>query len=325
MLFSRNGRHVTPKTPRELPFDEIWLVDFEFISQPGERPDVVCLAARELRSRQTIALRRDELGPQPPYRTDNKVVFVCFVANAEVACHLSLNWLIPEKIIDLSPAFRNIVNGRLVPEGKGLLGALRYYDLDTISPKQKDAMRDRILRGWPFTEEEWVQILAYCISDVDALERLLPCIVAEPEFDLGVALYHGESVAISALMEHRGVPVDMLRFRQLVDNRTWGAVRDSMVPMIDAQYGVYVQSKSGEWSFNMEFFEACLEREGITDWPRLASGKLNMRRKTFDAMSKVYQQLEALRQLRYTRDKMRRVFFSLLMTQSGHQRAPTIS
>ena len=158
------------------------------------------------------------------------------MGNAEVACHLSLNWPAPENIIDLSPAFRNIVNGRSVPEGKGLLGALRYYDLDTISPKQKDVMRDRIIRGWPFTDEEWVQILAYCVSDIDALERLLPYILAEPEFDLGIALYHGEFVATSALMEHRGVPVDMVVFRQLADKRIWSAVRDAMVPMIDAQY-----------------------------------------------------------------------------------------
>ena len=37
-----------------LPFEEVWLHDFEFVSKPGERPDVVCLAARELRSGQTL-------------------------------------------------------------------------------------------------------------------------------------------------------------------------------------------------------------------------------------------------------------------------------
>src|SRR5215469_14792224 len=101
MLFSRNGQRVTPTTLSKLPFEEIWLHDFEFVPRPGERPDVVCLAARELRSRQTIALRRHELGPRPPYRTDSGVVFVSFVANAEVACHLSLNWPVPKNIIDL--------------------------------------------------------------------------------------------------------------------------------------------------------------------------------------------------------------------------------
>jgi hypothetical protein len=141
-------------TPIELPFEEIWLHDFEFIPKPGEPPDVVCLAARELRSGQTLRLRRDELGPQSPYRTDESALFVSFAANAECACHLALGWPLPAKILDLSPAFRNITNGRVTPEGKGLVGALRYYGLDTLGAKHKDEMRARIMQGWPFTPEE---------------------------------------------------------------------------------------------------------------------------------------------------------------------------
>jgi hypothetical protein len=61
-------------------FAEIWCHDFEFIAPPGERPDVVSLAAIELRSGRTIRLWRDQLGEQPPYHTDDKVLFVNFVA-----------------------------------------------------------------------------------------------------------------------------------------------------------------------------------------------------------------------------------------------------
>ena len=39
-----------------------------------------------------------------------------------------------------------------------------------------------------------------------------------------------------------------------------------MVPMIDAEYGVYVNGPDGEWHFNLEAFGKYLEREGIT-WP----------------------------------------------------------
>jgi DNA polymerase I len=287
-------------------FDEVWLHDFEFITQPGERPDIVCLAAYELRSGRTLRLWRDQLGPQPPYRTDSGVLHVSFVANAECACHLALGWSLPARVLDLSPAFRNLTNGRSTPEGKGLLGALRYYGIDTIGAKRKDAMRDRIMRGWPFTPEEQQQILKYCGSDVDALQRLLPKILLEPEFDLGVALYHGEFAAVSALMEHRGIPIDMEVFSQLADNATWRAVRDAMVPAIDARYGVYVRNAAGDWTFNMERFAAYLAREGIS-WPLLDSGKLNMKRKTFEEMSKGWSQLEELRQLRHARDKMRKV------------------
>jgi DNA polymerase-1 len=165
---------------------EIWLHDFEFVARPGEHPDVVCLVAHELRSGRTLRLWRDkhhgpvnELGEQPPYRTDSGVLFVNFVANAECACHLSLGWPLPKNILDLSPLFRNLVNGRTSPEGKGLIGALRYYGLSNIGQKKKDAMRDRILRGWPFTPEEREAILAYCAEDITALQLLLPRMLQE--------------------------------------------------------------------------------------------------------------------------------------------------
>src|SRR5262249_15784852 len=90
------------------------------------------------------------------------------------------------------------------------------------------------------------------------------------------------------------------------DKHTWRILRDDMVPAIDAQYGCYVKAKNGDWSFSQENFEAYLIRQGI-DWPRLESGKLNLRRKTFENMSKGWPQLEELRQLRHTRDKMRKI------------------
>jgi DNA polymerase-1 len=291
-------------TPINLPFEEIWLWDFEFVSQPGEHPDVVCLAAHELRSGRTLRLWRDELGERPPFRTDDDVLFVSFVANAECACHLALGWPVPANVLDLSPAFRNLTNGRFTPEGKGLIGALRYFGLDAIGSKQKDAMQKRVMQGWPFTPEEREKILLYCYSDVDALVRLLPKIL--PEINLDVALYHGEFAAVSALMEHYGVPIDMNIYPQLADKDTWSAVRDAMVPAIDAKYGVYVRNAAGEWSFNLELFGAYCVREGI-DWPLLESGQLSMKRKTFEDMSKGQPQLEDLRQLRHTRDKMRKI------------------
>jgi DNA polymerase-1 len=291
-------------TPSDLPFEQVWFVDFEFIAKPGERPDVVCLCAQELRSGQTIRLWRDQLGPVPPYRIDAGALFVCFVANAECCCHLSLGWPLPAKVLDLSPLFRCAVNGRTAPEGKGLLAALAYYGIGSIGRKRKDDMRGRILQGWPFTAQEREQILEYCASDISALAALLPKLLPEVEIDL--ALHWGEFVAVSALMEHRGVPIDMEIFSQLQDARAWAFVRDAMVPAIDAQYGVYVKGKDGEWHFSVERFEAYCIRRGI-DWPRLETGKLNLRRKTFESMCKAWPELEDLRQLRYARDKMRRI------------------
>jgi hypothetical protein len=301
-------------------YDEVWLHDFEFVSEPGERPDVVCLVAHELRSGRTLRLWRDELFyGVAPYRTDKRVLFVNYVANAECGCHLALGLPLPANILDLSPAFRNMTNGRTTPEGKGLLGALRYFGHDTIEQKKKDAMRDRIMRGWPFTDEEKVQILDYCEGDVADLLRLLPNILSDPDFDLDVALYHGEFAAVSAAMEHNGVPIDMEIFPHLADKDTWRRIRDDMVPVIDARYGVYVRDSAGDWVFTMERFTAYLKREGLLDsWPLLETGKLNMKNKTFETMSKGAPQLEELRQLRHARNKMRKV--KLAVGRDGRNR-----
>ena len=285
-------------------FDQIIFADFEFVARPGERPDVVCLAWHELPAGKTHRLWRNELGDTPPYRIDDRVLFVCFVANAELGCHLARGWPLPAHVLDLSPEFRGYTNGRLTPEGKGLLGALAYFDIPSISSKQKDGLRRRIMKGWPFTAEEREEILAYCASDVDVLPRLLDKLA--PSIDLDVALYRGEFVAASAVMEFHGVPNDMSIFPRLADKRAWRYVRDAMVPAIDAAYGVYIKDKAGDWHFRMERFQQYLDREGIV-WPLTDKGKLSTKRKTFENMTKGHPQLEALRQLRHARDKMRQI------------------
>jgi hypothetical protein len=108
------------------------------------------------------------------------------------------------------------------------------------------------------------------------------------------------------------VPVDVEIFQQLADKDTWRHVRDEMVPVLDAKYGVYIHNAAGDWTFNMALFTGCLERMGILpSWPRLETGKLNMKRKIFESMTKAYPELEDLRQLRYTRDKLRKIMLAV--------------
>jgi hypothetical protein len=238
-------------------FDEIVFADFEFIATPGERPDVVCLAWREASTGRTQCLWRDELGGVPPYRIDDKTLYVCFVGNAELGCHLALNWPLPKHVLDLNPVFRCITNGCTVPQGRGLLGAMAYYGLDAIDSKVKDDIRNRIIKGWPFTPDERKKILQYGASDVDAMVALLPKML--PDINLDIALHWGEFVGVLAKMEHRGVPIDLEVFQQLADKRAWKFVRDAMVPEIDSQYGVYVKDTRGEWHFNLEKFAQYLD------------------------------------------------------------------
>ena len=156
-----------------LSFAEIWCVDYEFWSAPGERPAPVCLVAWELRGGRKIKLWQDKFGAAPPYPTGPHALFVAYYASAEIGCHLALDWPVPERVLDLFTEFRNQTNGLPTIAGSGLLGALAYNGLGGIGATEKDAMRDLILRGGPWSETERAAILDYCESDVAALARLL--------------------------------------------------------------------------------------------------------------------------------------------------------
>ena len=80
------------------------------------------------------------------------------------------------------------------------------------------------------------------------------------------------------------MPIDMEIFSELADKTTWREMRDSMVPLVDV-HGIYVHDKNG-WHWNQARFEQWLTSEEI-GWPRKEdTGKLDMRRKTFESMAK---------------------------------------
>ena len=87
-----------------------------------------------------------------------------------------------------------------------MLAAMAYHGLDSIGAIEKDAMRERILRGSPWSDAEKVAILDYCESDVVALARLVPAML--PKIDLPQALLRGRYMAAAAAMEHNGIPID---------------------------------------------------------------------------------------------------------------------
>ena len=88
----------------DLPFREVWAVDFEFSAPDGERPKPICLVARELKTGRTIRQWENEFGPLPPYPTSPDSLFVAFYASAEFGCHLALNWPMPERLLTCSPS-----------------------------------------------------------------------------------------------------------------------------------------------------------------------------------------------------------------------------
>ena len=137
-----------------LPYAELWCLDFEFIAKPGERPDVVCLVARELRNGREIRQWRDEMTAAPPYDVGEGSLFITYNAIAEVSCHLALGWPMPRRVPDLYAEFKNHTNGIVPSRATGLVSPLNYFGLPSISAAEKTAMRDLVLRGRPWTAEE---------------------------------------------------------------------------------------------------------------------------------------------------------------------------
>jgi hypothetical protein len=233
------------------PYREIWAADFEFEAGSGERPDPVCVCARELRSGCEIRLWRGQFGASPPYPTDANSLFVAHYASAELGCHLALGWPMPERILDLFAEFRCNTNGLTVPAGNGLIGALTAFGLDTMGATEKKELQEAIGNGtWPgrYTPEE---LLDYCMGDVDALARLLS--VMAPRIDLPRALLRGRYMAAAARMEYAGVPIDVPMLAKL--RQHWAQIQDRLIERIDADYGVF----EGR-TFKLDRFEAWLAR-----------------------------------------------------------------
>jgi len=277
------------------PYREIWLADFEFLAEAGERPAPVCLCARELRSGREVRLWRDQLGPKPPYPTNADSLFVAYYASAELGCHLALGWPMPQRILDLFTEFRCGTNGLAVPAGNGLIGALTAFGLDTIGTTEKDEMRALILRGGPWSDDERADILNYCAGDIDALARLLPAMAQR--IDLPRALLRGRYMAAAASMEYAGTPIDAPMLDRL--RRHWTAIQDRLIAQIDLDYGVF----EGR-TFKLDRFEAWLTRAGIP-WPRLDSNRLDLSDDTFRQMARVYPAVAPLRELRSSLAELR--------------------
>lgn len=153
-------------------------VDFEYRPVDGKEGNplqVVCAAMLNIESGQKQTWWQDELASltESPFPTDSGVLLVAYNASAEMACFAALGWPKPQYVLDLYAEFRNITNGKKLPAGNGLLGALTYFGATPSGSVQKGQMRDLILAGGPWSEEQKQTILDYCVSDVLALKTLL--------------------------------------------------------------------------------------------------------------------------------------------------------
>lgn len=275
-------------------YGQVWLVDFEFQQLDGERPIPVCMVGRDFKSGQLLRLWQDELD-EAPFACDHNSLFIAYYSSAEWGCHLALGWPLPSRILDLYAEFKCLTSGKTTPCGSGLLGALSYFGLDGITSVEKDAMRNLVMRGGPWSDDERRAILDYCQTDVEALARLLP--VMMPHIDLPRALLRGRYMAAAARMESVGVPIDLAALSKIRGN--WGTIQEQLIANIDQDYGVY----EGR-AFKHDRWERWVDQRSIP-WPRLPSGKLALDDDTFREMARTFPQVSPIRELRTSLSQMR--------------------
>jgi hypothetical protein len=217
-----------------VPFRRIWCIDFEFQAGGGARPHPVCMVAREVVTNQVVRLWQDELRSltRAPFDLGSDVVVVAYMAAAEIGCFLELGWHLPEKILDLFVEHRTETNGRFLPMGNGMLGALALRGRPHIDVGHKEAMRSLILDRTTWNLAERKAILDYCESDVDGLVALLETMATLVDWPR--ALLRGRYMSSVARMERNGVPVDRALYRTFVEQ--WPKIRSRLIEEVDRDY-----------------------------------------------------------------------------------------
>ena len=279
-------------------FAEVWLVDFEFVATPGNLPIPICMVAIEYWTRNKIVLWAEELTSmeRAPFDVGPNTLVVAYYASADLGVFVSLGWDLPLHVLDLFAEFRVLTNGKPVVSGNGLVGALTHFGIDCMAAAEKDANRNLILRGGPFSAEERARIIEYCAADVNGLVSLIGAMVG----GLGpLSLLRGRYMKAVACMERRGIPIDMKMYGRLREK--WPRIVDKLVLDVDKEFGVY----DGH-SFRQQRFAEYLHRYKI-QWPALESGALALDEETFKDMARLYARLRPLQELRAILGQMRAI------------------
>jgi hypothetical protein len=278
----------------------IYLVDFEFHparNREGNPPVPVCMVVREWPSGATRRYWQADLQQMStaPFPTSNAALCVAYFASAEMDCFRVLGWDLPVNVLDLFAEFRCQTNGLHLAHGSGLIGALMHYGLPSIGGEQKGTMRDLILTGGPWSPAEELAILDYCETDVVALDNLLTAM--QDQIDWPRALLRGRYMKAVSRIQMNGVSLDVAVLEIL--KVRWDEIQDQLIAAIDNDYGVY----DGR-TFKGSRWEEYLVANDIP-WPRLESGRLDMRDDTFREMARAYVEVAPIRELRSTLSEMR--------------------
>jgi DNA polymerase I len=275
-------------------FAPIVVCDFEYEIAPGDLPNALCMVAyaldENLRHVHTIRLWRGEFGLKPPFDVGPDSLFVAYSAWAEMTCFKILGWKFPVHIFDQHTAYLAASN-MLLPHSpdevrkkprKRLPDACRAYGIEGWERIDKDTIAKVIGDGtWRehFSPQE---VLDYCEEDVRMSVKLLRAQLRAGADVPRVLHWSDYSAKAIALIQARGMPIDMALWNLVQENKAAviGEFLRQFDPSFGSEYPIY--TPDGEWSYQR--FERWLIRTGVTAWPRLDSGRLNIDSDAFRLM-----------------------------------------
>jgi hypothetical protein len=275
--------------------------DFEYRGADGDNPEVVCYVARNLTTGEYARWWADEIHRRkaPPFPQTADFLYLSYMGTAEQRCRHALGWEAPVHFIDMHGEFCNAVNGLKESDDKsnplkaGLIDAAKYLGIPAMESSRKAAMRERILRGPPWSSADVAKILDYCQEDVDVQAQLW--VAMQPWFSdpkwCAQALLRGRYIENLSYVEDWGVPlnVDLLDAIKVCIPE----IKESLFAKLDPGFNVF----DDQGSLRQALFEAMLKRHGY-EWPRHRDGRLDLRDSTFKDMIFRYPTLNLVRDIR---------------------------
>jgi DNA polymerase family A len=257
----------------------VLVVDAEFISRPGERPDPVCICWREVLGGSEGTLWLYGQRPSgPPFPTGAGTLLVAYSARAELSVFSVLGWPMPANVLDLHVEHLRLTNGART-ETCRLLSLRRQLGLPAPAVEEKEEMIALVLRGGPYSKAEQKAILEYCLADARMLERPLLLLASKPELSgsqLRAAIeLRGEFMKSATWMEFYGLPIDTELYGYLRDGG--GGLWSKFVSELDT-LRLYADGH-----FRHERLEAWV-KNSRADWPRTRCGRLATDEDTWSAM-----------------------------------------
>jgi DNA polymerase I len=293
-------------------FRTVTVVDFEYEVGEGDLPNVLCMVAyvldENLRHVDTIRRWRGEFGSTPPFDISRDALIVGYSLWAEMTCFQVLGWRFPLHVFDLHTAFLASSN------------ILLPYKPDEVRNKQRKRLSDACcaygIEGWgsidkpemakAIGEGRWRKygretVFNYCEEDVRAsaelLRRQLRGHGTRAPANPGLVMHWSEySAKTVARIQAKGMPIDMPLWNLVQENKL--AVIGALIARFDPSQGSAepIYSPDGEWSSWR--FERWLIAAGITEWPRLESGALQIDGDAFRMLYSAHPATEGLHALR---------------------------